>query len=74
MAIRSITRKNLSSSYLVKNDAKPLSVARSFYKNEWIELLQQAGIKNYSNVRIGNGLFAICGIIFERHKLIMISV
>ncbi|MBV9961888.1 MAG: methyltransferase domain-containing protein [Parafilimonas sp.] len=36
-----------SSSYLVKNDA-PLSVARGFYKNEWIELLNEAGIKNYS--------------------------
>lgn len=36
-----------SSSYLVKNDA-PLSVARGFHRNEWIELLNKAGIKNYS--------------------------
>ena len=36
-----------SSSYLVKNDA-PLSVARGFYKNEWIRLLTEAGIKNYA--------------------------
>lgn len=35
-----------SSSYLVKNDA-PLSVARGFYKREWIRLLTEAGIKNY---------------------------
>lgn len=39
--------KIFSSSYLVKNDA-PLSVARGFIKNEWIQLLEQAGIKNYS--------------------------
>jgi len=42
-----IITKLFSSSYLVKNDA-PLSVARGFHKSEWIELLTQAGIKNYS--------------------------
>lgn len=36
-----------SKSYLVKNDA-PLSVARGFKKNEWISILNAAGIKNYS--------------------------
>jgi 2-polyprenyl-3-methyl-5-hydroxy-6-metoxy-1,4-benzoquinol methylase len=36
-----------SKSYLVKNDA-PLSVARGFRKNEWINLLQNSGITNYS--------------------------
>lgn len=36
-----------SSSYLVKNDA-PLSVARGFKKNEWIDLMDKAGLKNYS--------------------------
>lgn len=45
-SIKLIT-KFFSSSYLVKNDA-PLSVARGFHKNEWIEILQKAGIKNYS--------------------------
>jgi 2-polyprenyl-3-methyl-5-hydroxy-6-metoxy-1,4-benzoquinol methylase len=39
--------KFFSRSYLVKNDA-PLSVLRGFRKKEWIALLQQAGIKNYS--------------------------
>ena len=38
--------KFFSRSYLVKNDAS-LSVARSFRKNEWEHLLQQAGITNY---------------------------
>jgi ubiquinone/menaquinone biosynthesis C-methylase UbiE len=38
--------KIFSRSYLVKNDAC-LSVARGFTKNEWLDLLQQAGIKNY---------------------------
>jgi 2-polyprenyl-3-methyl-5-hydroxy-6-metoxy-1,4-benzoquinol methylase len=42
-----IITKLFSSSYLVKNDAA-LSVARGFHKNEWIELLNKAGIKNYS--------------------------
>ncbi len=42
-----IITKLFSSSYLVKNDA-PLSVARGFHKDEWMQLLQQAGIKNYS--------------------------
>jgi 2-polyprenyl-3-methyl-5-hydroxy-6-metoxy-1,4-benzoquinol methylase len=41
-----IITKIFSSSYLVKNDA-PLSVARGFHKNEWIEILQKAGIKNF---------------------------
>ena len=35
-----------SNSYMVKYDA-PLSVARSLTKNEWIEILNLAGIKNY---------------------------
>jgi ubiquinone/menaquinone biosynthesis C-methylase UbiE len=39
--------KLFSRSYLVKNDA-PLSVKRSFRKNDWINLLRDAGIKNYS--------------------------
>jgi len=45
-SIKLIT-KIFSSSYLVKNDA-PLSVTRGFHRNEWLELLQKAGIKNYS--------------------------
>jgi 2-polyprenyl-3-methyl-5-hydroxy-6-metoxy-1,4-benzoquinol methylase len=36
-----------SSSYLVKNDA-PLSVARGFRKNEWMNIFAAAGIHNYS--------------------------
>lgn len=36
-----------STSYLIQNDA-PLSVARSFTRSEWIRLMQQAGITNYS--------------------------
>ncbi len=36
-----------SKSYLVKNDA-PVSVARSFTRNEWLDLLQHAAIKNYT--------------------------
>ena len=39
--------KFFSRSYLVKNDAS-LSVARSFRKNEWERLLQQAGIPGYN--------------------------
>jgi 2-polyprenyl-3-methyl-5-hydroxy-6-metoxy-1,4-benzoquinol methylase len=39
--------KLFSRSYLVKNDA-PLSVKRSFKRNDWIKLLVQAGLKNYS--------------------------
>lgn len=34
-----------SKSYLVKNDA-PLSVARSFVKNDWKRLFEKAGIQN----------------------------
>lgn len=41
-----IITKIFSSSYLVKNDA-PLSVARGFHKNEWLQLLQKAGIQNF---------------------------
>ena len=41
-SIRLLT-KFFSSSYLVKNDA-PLSVARGFLKNEWIQICKQAGI------------------------------
>jgi 2-polyprenyl-3-methyl-5-hydroxy-6-metoxy-1,4-benzoquinol methylase len=36
-----------SKSYLVKYDA-PLSVLRGFKKKEWIEIIQQAGVKKYS--------------------------
>ena len=36
-----------SKSYLVKNDA-PISVLRGFKKNEWKNILQNAGTKNYS--------------------------
>ena len=36
-----------SKSYLVKHDA-PLSVWRGFTRNEWISLLEAAGIKNFS--------------------------
>ena len=39
--------KLFSNSYLVKNDA-PLSVARGFTKKEWQQLLEWAGIDNYS--------------------------
>ena len=39
--------KIFSKSYLVKNDA-PLSVARGFHKKEWIAILKEAGIKNYT--------------------------
>lgn len=39
--------KLFSKSYLVKNDA-PLSVARGFTKKEWKQLLEWAGIENYS--------------------------
>ena len=35
-----------SKSYLVKNDA-PLSVARGFTKNEWINLLRKSNISSY---------------------------
>lgn len=45
-SIKLIT-KLFSKSYLVKNDA-PLSVARAFTKREWIQLLEWAGIRNYS--------------------------
>ena len=36
-----------SKSYLVKHDA-PLSVERGFIKKEWINLLEQSGVKHYS--------------------------
>jgi 2-polyprenyl-3-methyl-5-hydroxy-6-metoxy-1,4-benzoquinol methylase len=39
--------KLFSKSYLVKNDA-PLSVLRGFKKNEWKNIFQKAGVKNYS--------------------------
>lgn len=39
--------KLFSRSYLVKNDA-PLSVKRSFKKNDWISVLMKAGINKYS--------------------------
>lgn len=42
-----IATKIFSRSYLVKNDA-PLSVLRGFKKNEWKNIFQKAGIKNYS--------------------------
>lgn len=45
-SIKLIT-KLFSNSYLVKNDA-PLSVARGFTKGEWKQLLEWAGIDNYS--------------------------
>lgn len=45
-SIMAITRI-FSQSYLVKNDA-PLSVLRGFKKKEWEEILEKAGIKNYS--------------------------
>jgi 2-polyprenyl-3-methyl-5-hydroxy-6-metoxy-1,4-benzoquinol methylase len=38
--------KMFSRSYLLKNDA-PLSVARGFKKQEWVALLQQAGVPHY---------------------------
>ena len=44
-SIKIITRL-FSSSYLVKNDA-PLSVARGFHKNEWMQLFKKAGIEDY---------------------------
>lgn len=40
------TSRLFSSSYLVKNDA-PLSVLRGFKKQDWLHILQQAGITNY---------------------------
>ncbi len=45
-SIKLIT-KLFSNSYLVKNDA-PLSVARGFTKSEWKQLLEWAGLNNYS--------------------------
>ncbi len=45
-SIRMLTRL-FSSSYLVKNDA-PLSVARGFIKNEWIQIGREAGLANMS--------------------------
>lgn len=45
-SIKLLTRL-FSRSYLVKNDA-PLSVKRSFVKNDWKHLLQQAGFSTFS--------------------------
>lgn len=45
-SIKILTRL-FSKSYLVKNDG-PLSVARSFRRNDWERLLAGAGISNYS--------------------------
>jgi 2-polyprenyl-3-methyl-5-hydroxy-6-metoxy-1,4-benzoquinol methylase len=42
----SILTRLFSKSYLVKNDA-PLSVARSFRRNDWQRLLTGVGISNY---------------------------
>jgi 2-polyprenyl-3-methyl-5-hydroxy-6-metoxy-1,4-benzoquinol methylase len=39
--------KIFSRSYLVKNDG-PISVMRGFSKTEWVDLLNKAGIKNYT--------------------------
>lgn len=39
--------KLFSKSYLVKNDG-PLSVLRAFKKNEWVDILNKSGIKNYT--------------------------
>ncbi len=43
----SILTKIFSSSYLVKNDA-PLSVVRGFKNNEWKDILNKAGVNNYT--------------------------
>lgn len=45
-SIKCIT-KLFSKSYLVKNDA-PLSVARGFKKEEWLQIFKTAGINNFS--------------------------
>jgi SAM-dependent methyltransferase len=45
-SIRLLT-KCWSRSYLVKNDA-PLSVLRGFTREEWVNLLREAGVENYS--------------------------
>jgi len=45
-AIKTLTAL-FSKSYLVKNDAA-LSVARGFKKQEWLDILTKAGVKNYS--------------------------
>jgi len=42
-----ILTKIFSRSYLVKNDG-PISVLRGFRKNEWMQLLERAGITKYS--------------------------
>lgn len=44
-SIRMLT-KAFSRSYLVKHDA-PISVHRGFHKNEWLQLLNAAGISSY---------------------------
>ena len=44
-SIKLLTRL-FSKSYLVRNDA-PLSVARGFKKEDWLKILQDAGIKQY---------------------------
>jgi 2-polyprenyl-3-methyl-5-hydroxy-6-metoxy-1,4-benzoquinol methylase len=45
-SIKVLTRM-FSNSYLVKHDA-PLSVARGFTKDEWLQFFNFAGISNYS--------------------------
>ena len=45
-SIKTLT-KIFSGSYLVKNDG-PISVLRGFHKNEWQQLLAEAGIEHYS--------------------------
>jgi 2-polyprenyl-3-methyl-5-hydroxy-6-metoxy-1,4-benzoquinol methylase len=45
-SIQLLTRA-FSKSYLVKNDA-PLSVRRGFRRNEWLRLLVESGIRNYT--------------------------
>ncbi len=45
-SIKWLTRL-LGGSYLVQHDA-PLSVARAFTRQDWQQLLQQAGIRNYT--------------------------
>jgi hypothetical protein len=42
-----ILTKIFSRSYLVKNDG-PISVLRGFRKNEWMQLIEKAGITKYS--------------------------
>ena len=44
-SIKGLTRL-LGGSYLVQNDA-PLSVARAFSRQDWVEILERAGIEKY---------------------------